>query len=255
MDQIKIGKFISELRKEKNMTQKELALKLGITDRAVSKWENGRGMPDVSLLRKISEIFEISVNELLSAQRIKEKDKKKKLEENYYSIVDSKIKLESDITGYIIYKIIGYFLLFVGLGYFGTEGLWINILVITGSIFVLISAYKLVRSYSMFFRIVFLIIIFLILFIVINYFDYLRVSDGDINKPHFYYQKIEKGGCSAYKKLTFSCISFNGKNEKMNDNSCDEFLFGFNNVEDALNSKYCNIDYDPYEDGLYRKLN
>ena len=64
MNQIKIGKFIAELRKEKEMTQKELADKLGVTDRAVSKWENGRGMPDVSLLRKISEILEITVNEL-----------------------------------------------------------------------------------------------------------------------------------------------------------------------------------------------
>ena len=57
MDQIKIGKFISELRKEKGLTQKELADKIGVTDRAISKWENGRGMPDISLLRKISDFF------------------------------------------------------------------------------------------------------------------------------------------------------------------------------------------------------
>ena len=50
MNQEKIGKFILDLRKEKNMTQNELADKLGITDRAISKWENGRGMPDLSLL-------------------------------------------------------------------------------------------------------------------------------------------------------------------------------------------------------------
>ena len=61
MDQIKIGKFIAELRKERKLTQKELADKLGVTDRAVSKWENGRGMPDVSLLRKISEVFEMVI--------------------------------------------------------------------------------------------------------------------------------------------------------------------------------------------------
>ena len=53
MNQIKIGKFISELRKEKKLTQKDLADKLGVTDRAVSKWENGRGMPDISSLKTI----------------------------------------------------------------------------------------------------------------------------------------------------------------------------------------------------------
>ena len=51
MNQIKIGKFIAELRKEKKLTQKDLADKLGVTDKAISKWENGRGMPDVSYLR------------------------------------------------------------------------------------------------------------------------------------------------------------------------------------------------------------
>ena len=254
MNQIKIGKFIAELRKEKEMTQKELADKLGVTDRAVSKWENGRGMPDVSLLRKISEILEITVNELLSAEKIEDRDKEKMLEENYYYVVDSKVKLESDITGYLVFKVIGYLLLFVGFGYFGKEGLWGNILIIIGSLFVLISAYKLVRSYNIFSRLVFVLIVLLMLFVVVSYFDYLRVSDGDIQKPHFYYRKLENEGCTAYKKLSFSCIRFNGKNEKMTDGYCDEFLFGFDNIEEALNSKYCKLDYDPYEDGLYRRI-
>lgn len=51
MEQEKIGKFISQLRKEKNMTQKDLAEKIGVTDRAISKWENGRGMPELSLIK------------------------------------------------------------------------------------------------------------------------------------------------------------------------------------------------------------
>ncbi len=65
MNQEKIGKFIAELRKESNMTQIELANKLGVTDRAVSKWENGRGLPDVSLFEPLCKEFNISVNELL----------------------------------------------------------------------------------------------------------------------------------------------------------------------------------------------
>ena len=74
MNQEKTGKFIAELRKENNMTQIELANKLGITDRAVSKWENGRGLPDVSLFEPLCKEFNISVNELLKGEKIKETD-------------------------------------------------------------------------------------------------------------------------------------------------------------------------------------
>lgn len=70
MDTIKIGKFIKELRKEQNLTQKELATKLGITDRAVSRWERGIGCPDISLLSDLSKILNISISELLNGERI-----------------------------------------------------------------------------------------------------------------------------------------------------------------------------------------
>lgn len=66
MDQRKTGRFIAERRRELNLTQKDLADKLGITDRAVSKWENGRCMPDLSLLQPLSRILKVGVNDLLS---------------------------------------------------------------------------------------------------------------------------------------------------------------------------------------------
>ena len=70
MDYEKIGEFIFKLRKEKNLTQKQLAEKLNVTNKAISKWERGLGAPDVSLLRQLSEILEISVNELLLGEKI-----------------------------------------------------------------------------------------------------------------------------------------------------------------------------------------
>lgn len=72
MDQIKIGKFISEKRKQKNMTQIELADKLGVTNKSVSRWENGKNMPDISLFIPICEILNISVNELIIGEEIKD---------------------------------------------------------------------------------------------------------------------------------------------------------------------------------------
>lgn len=82
MDQVKIGKFISACRREKGLTQAQLGEKLGITDRAVSKWETGRSMPDSSIMLELCAILDITVNELLTGERIQMEDYSKKAEEN-----------------------------------------------------------------------------------------------------------------------------------------------------------------------------
>ena len=74
MDQLKIGKFIAEVRRQQNMTQLDLANKIGVTDRAVSKWENGRGMPELSLIKPLCDALSISINELFNGERV-ERDK------------------------------------------------------------------------------------------------------------------------------------------------------------------------------------
>lgn len=70
MDQERIGKFIASCRKEQNLTQANLAEKLGITDRAVSKWETGRSLPDASIMPELCAILDININELFSGERI-----------------------------------------------------------------------------------------------------------------------------------------------------------------------------------------
>ena len=81
MDQIKIGKFITECRKKKNLTQAQLAENLNITDRAISKWETGKSMPDFDIMLKLCEILEISVNELLCGEMINTEQKDEQLNE------------------------------------------------------------------------------------------------------------------------------------------------------------------------------
>ena len=88
MNQEKIGKFIANLRKEKNMTQQELAKKLGVTDRAISKWENGRGLPDYSLLQDLCDTLSISINELFSGEKLSKGDYKTKAEENMSKLIN-----------------------------------------------------------------------------------------------------------------------------------------------------------------------
>ena len=82
MDQIKIGKFISSCRKEQGMTQAALAERLGISDRAVSKWETGKSMPDSGIMLELCGILNINVNELLSGERIMTEVYDKRAEEN-----------------------------------------------------------------------------------------------------------------------------------------------------------------------------
>ena len=82
MDQIKTGKFIASCRKEAGLTQAVLAEKLGISDRAVSKWENGKSMPDSGIMLDLCELLKINVNELLSGERIMVESYDKRAEEN-----------------------------------------------------------------------------------------------------------------------------------------------------------------------------
>ena len=81
MDQIKIGKFIAECRKKKNLTQAQLAEKLNITDRAISKWETGKAMPDSDIMLNLCCILEINVNELLCGEMIDMEQKENQLDE------------------------------------------------------------------------------------------------------------------------------------------------------------------------------
>ena len=90
MDQIKIGRFIAECRKKKNLTQVQLAEKLNITDRAVSKWETGKTMPDSSIMLGLCAILEISVNDLLSGEVITMNNYNKEAEKNMLEIIRQK---------------------------------------------------------------------------------------------------------------------------------------------------------------------
>ena len=108
MDQIKIGKFISECRKEKGYTQVKLAEKLGITNRAVSKWETGKSLPDASVMIELCELLGINVNELLTGEKVSEENYKRKAEENMVEMVkkNKKSKAEIIITLLIIISIV-----------------------------------------------------------------------------------------------------------------------------------------------------
>ena len=89
MDQVKIGKFIAQCRNEKNITQEELGEKLGVTNKTISRWENGHYLPDIEMMQLLSKEFNISINELISGEKIKDSDYKEKAEENLIDALEN----------------------------------------------------------------------------------------------------------------------------------------------------------------------
>ena len=90
MDQVKIGKFIAECRKKANLTQMQLAEKLNITDRAISKWETGKSLPDSSIMLELCDILGISVNDLLCGEVVAMDNYNKELENNLLEMIKQK---------------------------------------------------------------------------------------------------------------------------------------------------------------------
>ena len=114
MDQIKIGKFIAECRKKNNLTQMQLAEKLNITDRAISKWENGKAMPDSGVMLDLCNELKISVNELLSGEVLEMNNYNEKAEQNLLEM--KKLKEEADkrlLTMEIVIGVLSCLMLFV----------------------------------------------------------------------------------------------------------------------------------------------
>ena len=87
MDQAKVGKFIAQLRKERGLTQEELGQRVGVTNKTVSRWENGNYMPDIELLVPLGEILGVSVNELLAGERLDDAAFRRQADENLVAAV------------------------------------------------------------------------------------------------------------------------------------------------------------------------
>lgn len=97
MDSKIIGEFIKKQRTVKNLTQKQLAEKLGVTDKAISRWETGKGVPDVSLLIPLSNALEVSVHEILLGEKIEEEQKIEKYEETIVNTLTTNKKQISSL--------------------------------------------------------------------------------------------------------------------------------------------------------------
>lgn len=104
MNEKETGNFIAEVRKQKNMTQRDLAEIVGVSDKTISKWETGKSLPDLSYLKSLCEALEITMNEMISCQRISESDYSQKAEENIMSLMKEN---ENNKSKSIVTSVIG----------------------------------------------------------------------------------------------------------------------------------------------------
>ncbi len=127
MNQEKIGRFIAESRNQVRLTQKELAEKIGISDKTISKWECGKSMPDISYLDTLCHSIEISMNELISGERLSETNYSVKAEENIMFLMKENEKTKKvSVTKNVAGVFIAFFALFLVLSY--TQDSWTNLL-------------------------------------------------------------------------------------------------------------------------------
>ncbi len=128
MDQIKIGRFIADCRKNANLTQMQLAEKLGITDKAISKWERGVAMPDSSIMLKLCSILGINVNELLSGEKISMENNEQKNEQLLLDMAKEVEKKNKTIwTSMKVIMIVSMVAMFAGIllaAFLMPEGVW-----------------------------------------------------------------------------------------------------------------------------------
>lgn len=216
MDIKKIGKYIAENRKKKNMTQEQLAEKLGVTSKTISRWENGNYMPDISILKPLSEELEITLNDLLSGEKVEKEKYQEKLEENIINTIDysnKKVIEKNNSTG-VLLVIFGAICTIMAMSIFPSDSSWGGIYSIFGGIISLLGIVKLTNKIEYFKRSLICsiyLIIFIISLLVIDYIGVININQA----PRFSYLKTYHENMIEYKTPFYNVyrINYDTKNE------------------------------------------
>ncbi len=234
MNQEKIGKFIAECRKKKNLTQQELAEKLSVSDRTVGNWENGRNMPDLSLFKPLCNELDISLNDLMSGEKIQKKEYQEKLEENIINTIDytnKKIENRNNFIGLILI-VFGILISISAVAIFPSESSWGSIYSVFGVIISLIGVSKLTRKLTYWKRLTCnfgYFLIFLLALVIIDYIGVVNIHQA----PRFSLVKVSGENAMYYDTPFYDVVRCNVnkdnetfkvmKNQKYDRDSIDDF--------------------------------
>lgn len=199
MNQEKIGQFISVCRKEQKLTQGELAEKLGVTDKSISNWENGRNMPDLALFKPLCEILNITINDLISGERVGKEKYQDKLEENIINTIDysnKKVLEKNNLIGIILISF-GLLLSFTAMSIFPSESSWGSIYSVFGAIVTLIGISRFTKKLKYTKRVIInfgFFIIFIAMLFIIDYISVVNIKQA----PRFTLYKITSDNIIYY---------------------------------------------------------
>lgn len=182
MNQERIGKFIAKCRKEKKMTQSELAEKLGVTDKSIGNWENGRNMPDLSLFKPLCDELDITINDLMSGEKISKEKYQEKFEENIVNTIDystKKINRYSSVIGLLL-VIFGLFISMSAIMIFPSESSWGSIYSVFGVVIFVIGISKITNKMKLWKRLLLILVIFLGTLGILIFTDYINVKRNNV---------------------------------------------------------------------------
>lgn len=234
MNQEKIGKFIAKCRKNKNMTQQQLAEKLGVSDRTIGNWENGRNMPDLSLFKPLCGELNISLNDLMSGEKVKEKDYKEKLEENIINAIDytnKKIENRNNFIGLILITF-GVLISITAVSIFPSESSWGSIYSVFGAIISLVGVSRFTRKLTYEKRLICNFGYFLVFILMLMMIDYIGVINIQ-QAPRFSLVKVSGENVIYYDTPFYDVVRCNVdkenetfkviKNQKYDKDNIDKF--------------------------------
>lgn len=210
MNQERIGKFIAECRRNKKLTQAELAEKLGVTDRAISNWENGKNMPDLALFKPLCTILSITINDLMSGEKVEEKEYQEKLEENIINTINytnEKIENRNNLIG-TLFIVFGVLISVTAVAIFPSESSWGSIYSVFGAILSLIGVNKFTKKFPYVKRLIcnfgyFILFIFVLL--LIDYIGVVNIKQA----PRFAHLKISGENVIYYDTLFYDVVRCN----------------------------------------------
>lgn len=234
MNQEKIGKFIASCRKQKNITQQELAEKLGVSDRTIGNWENGRNMPDLSLFKPLCKELDISLNDFLSGEKVAEKEYQERLEENIINTIDytnKKIENRNNYIGLILI-IFGVIIAITAVAIFPSESSWGSIYSVFGAIISLIGISRFTKRLTYPKRLIGNFSYFLVFVLVLITIDYIGVINIH-QAPRFSLVKVTGENVVYYDTLFYDVVRCNVdkdnetftviKNQKYDRDNIDNF--------------------------------
>lgn len=210
MDQERIGKFIAECRKNKKMTQEELASILGVTDRSVSNWENGKNMPDLSLFKPLCDELGITINDLMSGEVITKENYQKNFEENIINTIDystNKLSKYSKVISLILI-IFGLFISLSAIMIFPSESSWSSIYSIFGIMVFMIGISRVINGVKWYKRLLLIFIIFISAIGILLFTDYINVKRND-KAPMFRIKTVTAGNVIYYDTLFYDVYRCN----------------------------------------------